>query len=114
MVQMFAEVFQQVGTSEAEIGVDAIGSVEPGGHFFGTDHTLERYDSAFYEPIVFTRQNFGQWTEAGSQTAAQRANPIWKQIVADFEPPHLEDSIRAELDDFVQRRTAEGGAMPPS
>ncbi len=114
MVQMFAEVFQQVGTSEAEIGVDAIGSVEPGGHFFGTDHTMERYDSAFYEPIVFTRQNFGQWTEAGSQTAAQRANPIWKRIVADFEPPHLEGSISAELDDFVARRTAEGGAMPPS
>ncbi len=114
MVQMFAEVFQQVGTSEAEIAVDAIGAVAPGGHFFGTDHTLERYDSAFYEPIVFTRQNFGQWTEAGSQTAAQRANPIWKRIVADFEPPHLEGSIRGELDDYVARRTAEGGAMPPS
>ncbi len=114
MVQMFAEVFRSVETSEAEIGVDAIGAVEPGGHFFGTDHTLERYDSAFYEPIVFTRQNFGQWTEAGSQTAAQRANPIWKRIVADFEPPPLDGSIRAELDDFVKRRTAEGGAMPPS
>ena len=114
MVQMFAEVFQPLGTSEAEVGVDAIRSVEPGGHFFGTDHTLERYDTAFYEPIVFTRQNFGQWTEAGSQTAAERANPIWKRIVAEFEPPLLEDSIRAELDAFVERRTAEGGATPPS
>ena len=114
MVQMFAEVFQPLGTSEAEVAVDAIRSVDPGGHFFGTDHTLERYDTAFYEPIVFTRQNFGQWSEAGSQTATERANPIWKQIVSDFEAPPLEDSIRAELDAFVERRTAEGGAMPES
>jgi len=92
--------------------LEAIKSVEPGGHFFGADHTLERYDTAFYEPLVFTRQNYGQWTEAGSQTATERANPIWKRIVADFEAPPLESSIQDELDTFVDRRTAEGGAMP--
>ncbi len=113
MVQMFAEVFQPLGTSDGEMALDAIGSVQPGGHFFGTEHTLERYDTAFYEPIVFTRQNFGQWEEAGSLTATERANTIWKQIVADFEPPPLDDAIRAELDDYVERRTAEGGALPP-
>ncbi len=112
MVQMFAEAFQPLGTSEAEIGLEAISSVDPGGHFFGVDHTLERYDTAFYEPLVFTRQNFGQWTEAGSQTATERANPIWKQIVEDFEPPPLDDGVRAELDEFVERRISEGGAMP--
>lgn len=114
MVQMFAEVFQPVAASEADVASDAIRSVEPGGHFFGTDHTLERYATAFYEPIVFARQDFGQWTEEGSQTAMERANPIWKEIVRDFDAPPLEDSIRAELDAFVERRIAEGGAMPPS
>ena len=47
----------------------AIAQVPPGGHFFGTDHTLARYEQAFYEPLVFTRQNFGQWTDAGSTTS---------------------------------------------
>jgi len=112
MVQMFAETFQPLGASEDDVGLEAIKSVEPGGHFFGADHTLERYDTAFYEPLVFTRQNYGQWTEAGSQTATERANPIWKRIVADFEAPPLESSIQDELDTFVDRRTAEGGAMP--
>lgn len=112
MVQMFAEAFHPVETSEAEVGLEAISSVDPGGHFFGTEHTLERYDTAFYEPLVFTRANFGQWTEAGSQSAAERANPIWKQIVANFEPPAVDDSIRAELDEFVERRISEGGALP--
>lgn len=113
MTQMFAEMLQPMATTEAELGVDAIRSVEPGGHFFGVEHTLERYESAFYDPIVFTRQSHGQWTEAGSLTADQRANAIWKRILAEFEPPPLEDAVRAELDEFVERRRAEGGASPP-
>ena len=96
------------------MGLEAIHTVQPGGHFFGIDHTLERYEKAFYEPVVFTRANFGQWEEGGSLTAAQRANAVWKQILADFEPPSLDDGIKQQLDEFVSRRTAEGGAPPES
>ena len=112
MLQMLAEAFQPLPTTEADVAVDAISGVDPGGHFFGTEHTLERYDTAFYEPIVFSRQNFGQWEEAGSLTATERANTVWKQVLADFEPPPLDDAIAVELDDFVERRTSEGGALP--
>jgi trimethylamine--corrinoid protein Co-methyltransferase len=112
MVQMFAELFQPLALSEADIGVDAISSVAPGGHFFEVDHTMERFATAFYSPVVFSRQNFEQWSEEGALTAAQRATGVWKQVLADFEPPPVDESIRAQLDDFVARRTAEGGAPP--
>ncbi len=114
MCQMFAELFTAVSTSDEDVGVDAIAAVPPGGHFFGTEHTLARYATAFYEPVVFTRQNFEQWVEAGSPDAARRANAVWKRIVAEFEPPPLDDAVRAELDDYVARRTAAGGALPES
>ncbi len=112
MLQMLAESFQPVPMTDDDLAVDAIAGVAPGGHFFGEPHTLARYGDAFHEPIVFTRQNFGQWTEEGSTTAAQRANRVWKQVLADFEPPPMDDAIAAELDDFVARRTREGGAQP--
>ncbi|MFN2486805.1 MAG: trimethylamine methyltransferase family protein, partial [Acidimicrobiia bacterium] len=108
MAQMYAELFQPLDSSEKEMGLEAIEEVQPGGHFFGIGHTLERYETAFYEPVVFSRANFGQWTESGSLTAAQRANTVWKQVLSDFEPPPLEDSIRQNLDEFVARRAAEG------
>jgi trimethylamine--corrinoid protein Co-methyltransferase len=114
MAQMFAEMFLPLDSSIAELGVEAISEVQPGGHFFGISHTLERYERAFYEPVVFTRANFGQWVESGSPTAAQRATRIWKQVLADFEPPPLAADIRQELDEYVGRRTAEGGAPPES
>ena len=110
MLQMLAELFRPMTASDPELAIDAIASVPPGGHFFGIDHTLARYDRAFYEPIVFARQSFGQWSEAGMPTSASRATPVWKQVLAEFEPPPMDHTVRAELDDFVARRTAEGGA----
>ena len=58
--------------------------------------------------------NFGQWTDNGSLTATQRANKLWKKIVAEFEPPKQDPAIREELKAYVERRIAEGGALPES
>jgi trimethylamine--corrinoid protein Co-methyltransferase len=114
MAQMFAELFRPLDSSPAEMGLEAIHTIQPGGHFFGIEHTLERYEKAFYEPLVFSRANFGQWTEGGSLTAAERANAVWKQVLAEFDPPPLDDGIAEELNEYVTRRTAEGGAPPES
>ena len=114
VLQMLAETFEPVVVDEDEIGLDAIGGTPPGGHFFGGEHTLQRYRTAFYEPLVSDWSNFGQWTEAGSRDATQRANEVWKRALAEFEPPPLEDALAAELEEFVARRTAEGGAPPES
>jgi trimethylamine--corrinoid protein Co-methyltransferase len=114
MLQMVAETFEPLVVDEAELALDAIAETPPGGHFFGGAHTLARYRTAFYEPIVSDWSNYGQWTEAGARDATTRANEVWKRTLADYEPPPLDDAIRAELDEFVARRTAEGGAPPES
>ena len=43
-------------------------------------------------------------------TTEQRANRIWKAILAEYEPPPMDEAIRDELADFVARRKREGGA----
>ncbi len=110
MLQIFAEMFTPLDSSDPELAFEAIASVDPGGHFFGCEHTMARYQTAFYEPLVSDWSNFGQWTENGALTATQRANGIWKQILADFEAPPMDPAVREALDDFVARRSAEGGA----
>ncbi len=114
VLQMLAEALQPLVVDDEEIGLDAIAATPPGGHFFGGAHTLARYRTAFYEPIVSDWTNFGQWTEEGSRDATTRANETWKRALADYEPPPLDTAIAAELTEFVDRRTAEGGALPES
>jgi trimethylamine--corrinoid protein Co-methyltransferase len=110
MLQTFAEIFEPLASDDAELAYDAIAAVEPGSHFFGCEHTMERYQTAFYEPLVSDWSNFGQWTDNGSLTATQRANGIWKQILQDFEAPALDSARAEELQAFIERRSAEGGA----
>ncbi len=112
MLQMFAETFQPVTATADDIGMSAVAEVGPGGHFFGCAHTMERYRSAFYPPLVSDWRNFGQWTEDGSKTATQRANTIWKDAVRDYVPPTRDVAIVDALNDYVERRKAEGGAHP--
>jgi trimethylamine--corrinoid protein Co-methyltransferase len=110
MLQIFAEIFDPLNSDNTELAYEAIASVEPGSHFFGCEHTMERYQTAFYEPLVSDWSNFGQWTDSGSKTATQRANGIWKKILQEFEAPALDAARLEELTGFIERRSAEGGA----
>lgn len=110
MLQMMSEVMTPLEVSEDSLGLDAIREVGPGGHFFGAAHTLARYERAFYSPILSDWRNFETWEEAGGETATQRANRLYKAVLAEFTPPPLDPAIREALDDFVARRTREGGA----
>jgi len=110
LLQMVAEFLTPLDFSEDALAIDAIRDVGPGGHFFGTQHTQDRYKTAFYSPIVSDWRNFETWAEAGSPTAVERANRIWKERLAGYEQPAMDPAIREELDAFVEKRKAEGGA----
>ena len=112
MCQVIADLFKPVVVDESELALDAITEVGPGGHFFGAAHTLERYETAFYDPLVFERTNFEQWTEEGSQRTEERAEKTWRAALDSYAEPDLDDTIRAEMREFVDRRSAEGGAAP--
>ena len=110
LLQMVAEFLTPLDLSEDALAVEAIRSVGPGGHFFGTPHTQSRYKTAFYAPIISDWRNFETWAEAGSPTAMERANRVWKERLATYEQPQMDPAIQEELDAFVEKRKAEGGA----
>lgn len=110
LLQMVAEFLEPLDLSEDALAVDAIRDVGPGGHFFGTPHTQARYKNAFYSPIISDWRNFESWTEAGSPTALEKANRVWKQRLSSYEEPPMDPAIREELNAFVDKRIAEGGA----
>ena len=104
MLQMIAEYLRPIDVNDDELAVDAIAEVGPGGHHFGTSHTLERYESAFYTPILSNRQNFESWQESGSLDIAARANTIWKQLLNEYEQPPLDPAIEEELVAYADKR----------
>ena len=109
-LQQIMEYMKPVKWDEDEIAFDAISEVGQGGHFFGIQHTQDRYENAYYSPFLSDWSNFENWQDRGSIQTPERANKIWKQILDEFEAPPMESSIHDELVEFVEKRKSEGGA----
>jgi trimethylamine--corrinoid protein Co-methyltransferase len=109
MLQMMAMTIAPVPVNAQEIaeGLEAIASVPTGGHFFGAAHTLARYETAFYQPLVSNWQNYENWEIAGHLDATQRATAIWQAVLANYEQPPMDPAVREALDAFVARRKEE-------
>ncbi|MGO1119937.1 trimethylamine methyltransferase family protein [Rhodovibrionaceae bacterium A322] len=107
MLQMMAAYFQPPQIDDASLAFDTICDVGHGGHFFGTDHTLARYQTAFYKPLVSDWDNFENWRDKGSVDTAQRANKLWKQLLKDYQQPPLDPAIDESLQAFVAKRKEE-------
>ena len=85
---------------------DAFTEVSPGNHFFGCQHTLKNYRTAFYDSALSDNQSFENWTDRGSEDAVIRANRKWKQDLADYQAPPLDPAIDEALLDFMARKKA--------
>ena len=112
MNQMMEAFLQPAIVNKDTLGVEAIAEVGPANHFFAAQQTLERYETEHYNPMLSDWRNFESWRDAGSETATQRANKIWKQLLEEYEEPKLKLEVEEELSAFVDKRVSEGGAAP--
>ena len=112
-LQHMSRMLEPIKMDLAEVGLDAMEEVGPGGHFFGCDHTMERYKTAFYEPFISDWQNSEAWTQAGAKDATARATDLWPRILEEFEPPPVDEAVREQLQAFMARRKETLGKEEP-
>jgi trimethylamine---corrinoid protein Co-methyltransferase len=107
LLRAWAAILRPVTFGEEELALDAIRAVPPGGHFFGSPHTLARYETAFHRPIVSDWSNFEAWQEAGSLTATERARDVWRKVRDGYQPPPLDPAVAEAVAGYVARRKQE-------
>ena len=113
MLQHMTAMLEPLKIDLAETGLDAMKEVGPGGHFFGCEHTIARYKTAFYEPFLSNWQNSENWLIGGSKDATQRATDIWPKILKEFEPPTTDLAIKEELEAYMAKRKEALGRDEP-
>jgi trimethylamine--corrinoid protein Co-methyltransferase len=113
MIQHMMEFLRPIEVNEGELALEALGKVPTGGHFFGEEHTLARYSTAFYQPLVSNWQNYSAWQEAGGLDATARATKLWKKALEEYEQPALDPAVSEQLDAYVSKRREEIGAGEP-
>lgn len=109
MLAMMADLLGGYPVNDDTLALPYIDQVGPGGHHFDTDHTLSRYSTAFYNPLISSRLQYANWVEAGSVDAAHRAHAKWKEVLRNYEEPKLDEAVVEEIGTFVATRKAEIG-----
>ena len=104
MMQVYAN---GIDLSENGQALSAVREVGPGAHFLGCAHTQENFLSAFYRSSVADNNSFEQWESEGAKDAVQRANTLWKNLLAEYEAPPLDPAIDEALLAFIRRRKDE-------
>lgn len=85
----------------------AVREVGPQGHFLGTKHTLDHFESAFFMPSVMDFNSFEQWNAEGAKDHDTRGREKARAMLRDYEEPALDEGIAEGLREFVARRERE-------
>lgn len=109
LLQMIEVALEPVVVDHDTLALEAIAEVGPGGHFFGTDHTQQRYRTAFHAPMLSDWRNHEAWAEAGRPTALSKTTELVTQFLEHYEEPAMDSEVRDALADFVGRRVSDGG-----
>jgi trimethylamine---corrinoid protein Co-methyltransferase len=86
---------------DEHIALDTIEQVGPGGHFLDADHTLEHVRD-FWSSRYMSTSTWTEWEQRGRPHPADAATAEAKRMLAEHEPPPLEDGVERELAAIVQ------------
>ena len=109
LLQMLQAEFTPLEIDEDTLAFDAHQEVGHGGHFLGAMHTMERFRTCFYRPLLSSSENYERWMRGGGLDTSARATKIYKKTLDEYEQPPLDDAIRLELEEYVVRPRAELG-----
>jgi len=98
---------QGLRIDDEALAADAYREAGPGGDYLGSAHTMRNFETANYQSALADTSSFEQWTDAGGLTIEQRANARRKEMLADYQPPPLDEAIDEELQDFITRKKSE-------
>jgi len=109
ILRTLREEFTPLVIDDEALAFEAHDEVRHGGHFLGAEHTMTRFRTCFYRPLLSSTENFERWKSKGSRDTAARAGEIWRAAVESYTEPPMDAAVRAELSDFVTRRRRELG-----
>jgi trimethylamine--corrinoid protein Co-methyltransferase len=95
-----------VVVDDNSLALDAFREVGVGKHFLGCAHTMENYQTAFWDSTIADNEPFEKWDIAGRTDAASRANLRWKQMLADYQAPPIDVAVDEALIDYIERTKA--------
>jgi trimethylamine--corrinoid protein Co-methyltransferase len=105
-IEMFYQLGQGPQFGDLKEALAAVREIGPGGHYLGTAHTREHFQTAFFMPELLDNNSFEQWELDGAKDANTRGLEAARHMLANYEPPPLDPAIDEALLAFIREREA--------
>ena len=110
LLQMMQAEFTPLEIDEDSLAFGAHQEVGHGGHFLGAMHTMERFRTCFYRPLLSSSENYERWMRNGALDANARAVEDLPGQARGVRSSRRSTTPSAlELQEYVVRRRAELG-----
>lgn len=103
-VAMFCKAVQPVSLADLDQCIETIEQVGPGGHFLGTEHTLQNFETAFFMPELLDNNSYEQWLSEGAEDADARGLRAARAALERYEEPALDPAVDEALLEFIAKR----------
>jgi trimethylamine--corrinoid protein Co-methyltransferase len=87
---------KELVVDDETLALDLIHEVGPDGHFLATEHTLHHVRDD-WQPTLFERRSYDQWSTEGEMTLLQRANQKVRDILQNHRAEPLIDEVIDKL-----------------
>jgi trimethylamine---corrinoid protein Co-methyltransferase len=104
LLEQFSLQRAGLSVTDEELAFDAIADTGPGGLWLASPHTREHFKEWLYMSPLFQTSDFATWETMGRESTEQRANARWKDLLASYEDPGLDQATDHELRAYVERR----------
>lgn len=97
IIDMVKRIMRGIPVTDEELGLHVMDEVGPGGHYLEHDHTYNRFKTEIWRPKIIDRQNWDNWSAAGSVPYGERARQRVLEILGAEEEPLFEEAMYREL-----------------
>lgn len=103
MIRMARRSLEGIEINSDTLAVDLINKVGPAGNFLFEEHTMKYMKQEQIQPDIIDRTMRYHWEANGSKTLTEVAKAKAKDILANYRPKSLSDSLKKCIDDIVAR-----------
>jgi len=97
IIDMVKRILRGIPVTDETMALDVMDTVGPGGHYLEHDHTYNRFKTEIWRPKMLDRNNFENWTEAGSKRYGEWVHERVIELLETETEPLFDEAMYKEL-----------------
>jgi trimethylamine--corrinoid protein Co-methyltransferase len=97
IIDMVKRIMKGVPVTDADLALDVMAEIGPGGHYLEHDHTFERFRTDIWQPKLISRKNWEDWNANGAKNHGERVRERVIEILETETEPLLDEAMYKEL-----------------